>query len=108
MTKKLTIVGTILVMAVALVGFVAFQDDSAAMTPDANESELSLVTATPEEGFALAIELARRGVTETQPDTEVLHVLRPGYAHEAEPLSMASHVIAVHYQTVAAANDYWR
>lgn len=107
MNKTLTL-SVLLALAVALVGFAVVQEDSAAMTPDADESELSLITATPDEGFALAIALARRGVTETQPDTEVLHALRPGYAHEAEPLMMASHVIAVHFQTVAAANDYWR
>jgi hypothetical protein len=69
---------------------------------------LSLITATPEEGFALAIVLSRKGVTETQPNKEVLHALRPGYAHDAEGLIAVSHVIAVHFQTVAAANDYWR
>ena len=74
----------------------------------APEPELSLITATPEEGFQLAIALARKGVTETQPDVDVLHALRPGYAHEAESLIAASQVIAIHFQTVAAANDYWR
>jgi hypothetical protein len=69
---------------------------------------LSLITPTPEEGFALALRLSRLGVTETQPDREVLHQLRPGYAIDAESLIAASHVVAVHFQTVAAANDYWR
>ncbi|MCO5239210.1 MAG: hexameric tyrosine-coordinated heme protein [Chitinophagaceae bacterium] len=68
----------------------------------------SLITATPQEGFELAITLSRRGVKYTQPDTEVLHKLRPDYANNADSLTAASHVIAINFQTVAAANDYWR
>lgn len=68
----------------------------------------SLITATPQDGFELAITLSRRGVKYTQPDVEVLHKLRPEYANSAETLTAASHVIAVHFQTVAAANNYWR
>jgi hypothetical protein len=68
----------------------------------------TLKTATPEEGFALALRLARKGVTETQPNREVLHALRPNYAHDADSLIHASHVVAVHFQTIAAANDHWK
>ena len=68
----------------------------------------SLITATPQEGFELAITLSRRGVKYTQPDTEVLHKLRPEYANNADSLTAASQVIAVHFQTVAAANNYWK
>ncbi|MBW7839548.1 MAG: hexameric tyrosine-coordinated heme protein [Chitinophagaceae bacterium] len=68
----------------------------------------SLITATPQEGFELAITLSRRGVKYTQPDTEVLHKLRPEYANSAEGLTAASQVIAINFQTVAAANNYWR
>lgn len=75
---------------------------------DADEEKLSLQTATAEEGFALAVTLSRKGVTETQPDTDVLHGLRPEYAHDPDSLIAASQVIAIHFQTVAAANDYWR
>ncbi len=68
----------------------------------------SLITATPQEGFELAITLSRRGVKYTQPDTEVLHKLRPEYANDAGALTAASQVIALNFQTVAAANNYWR
>lgn len=68
----------------------------------------SLITATPQEGFELAITLSRRGVKYTQPDTDVLKELRPQYSHSADSLTAVSQVIAVHFQTVAAANDYWR
>lgn len=68
----------------------------------------SLITATPQEGFELAIVLSRRGVKYTQPDPEVLKQLRPHYANSADALTAASQVIAINFQTVAAANDYWR
>ncbi|MCP1727182.1 hypothetical protein J2T60_001147 [Natronospira proteinivora] len=68
----------------------------------------SLQTQTPEEGFQLALTLARKGVTETQGDPEVLHGERPKYSQDAESLIAASQVVATHFQTIAAANDYWR
>lgn len=68
----------------------------------------SLITETPQEGFELAITLSRRGVKYTQPDAEVLHKLRPEYANSASELTAASQVIALNFQTVSAANNYWR
>jgi len=68
----------------------------------------TLITATPQEGFELAITLSRRGVKYTQPDPEVLHKLRPEYANSADSLTAVSQVIATNFQTVAAANNYWR
>lgn len=69
---------------------------------------LTLVTETPEEGFALAVKLAQKGVEVTQPSEEIRKTLRPTYSRNADSLTAASHVIAVHFQTVAAANNYWR
>ncbi len=68
----------------------------------------SLITATPQEGFELAITLSRRGVKYTQPDGTVLHKLRPEYSNDADSLVAASQVVAINFQTVAAANNYWR
>ncbi len=68
----------------------------------------TLLTATPEEGYALAIKLSRMGVKFTQPDGEVRDRLRPDYAESADSLTAASHVIAINFQTVAAANGHWR
>ena len=67
----------------------------------------SLKTETPQEGFELAIKLARKGVGYTQPDADVREKLRPQYAQNADSLTLASQVIATHFQTVAAANNYW-
>ena len=68
----------------------------------------TLMTATPQEGFELAITLSRRGVKYTQPDPELLKKVRPEYAASADGLTAASQVIAINFQTVAAANNYWR
>lgn len=68
----------------------------------------SLITKTPQEGFELAIKLSRMGVKSTQPDVEVLKKLRTKYANDASDLTAASHVIAVNFQTISAANNYWR
>lgn len=68
----------------------------------------SLITATAQEGFELAITMSRRGVKYTQPDMEVLKTLRADYANSADGLTAASQVIAINFQTVAAANNYWR
>lgn len=68
----------------------------------------SLITETPQQGYELAITLSRRGVKYTQPDVEVLKKLRPEYANSADALTAASQVIAINFQTVAAANNYWR
>ena len=58
----------------------------------------------PQEGFELAITLSRRGVKYTQPDTDVLKKLRPEYADSASSLTAASQVVAINFQTIAAAN----
>ncbi len=69
---------------------------------------LSLITDNPDEGFALAVTLARRSVTTIQTDRDVLFSERPVYAGSAEDLIAASAVIAAYFDTIAAANDYWR
>lgn len=68
----------------------------------------SLQTETPEAGFDLAIKLSRMAVKITQPDDAARARMRPDYANTADSLTMVSHVVAAHFQTVAQANDYWR
>lgn len=68
----------------------------------------SLMTPNPEAGFQLAVKLSRLGVKATQPDMNTLKQLRPKYANDSDALIASSQVIAIHYQTIAAANDYWR
>ena len=68
----------------------------------------SLLTDTPQEGFELAIKLARMGVKYTQPSDDIRNKLRDAYAENADSLTAASQVIAINFQTVATANGYWR
>lgn len=67
----------------------------------------SLQTDTPEEGYDLAIKLSRMAVKKTQPDDAARAKMRPDYATNADSLTMASHVVATNFQTVAQANNYW-
>lgn len=68
----------------------------------------TLKTQTPEDGFALAMKMARMAVKMTQPSDEVRQKLRPIYEQDASALIASSHVVAVNFQTIAAANGYWR
>ena len=68
----------------------------------------SLMTDTPEEGRALAFAIARHTVHNIQPDLDVLTVGRPQYAATPDSLIAASQVVAIEFQTIAAANHYWR
>ena len=68
----------------------------------------SLIVATPEDGRALAILMARHSIHAMQKELEVLVSGRAQYAHDPYGLIAASHVVAVEFATIAAANNYWR
>ena len=68
----------------------------------------SLLTATPEEGRALALAIARHTIHNIQPDLDVLKAGRPNYAANPESLIAAGQVVAIEFQTIGAANNYWR
>ena len=84
------------------------QDAAEEMESAAGSWLPSLLTDTPEEGFGLAVSMARKAVTTTQTETEILHALRPNYARDPQSLIDVSGVVATYFATVAAANDYWR
>jgi hypothetical protein len=68
----------------------------------------TLLTAAPEEGRALAMAIARHTIHNIQPDLDVLKGGRPNYAANPDSLIAASQVVAIEFQTIAAANNYWR
>lgn len=68
----------------------------------------TLKTATPQDGYDLAVKMARVAIKMTQPDAAVRDALRPVYAADAHALIASSQVVATHFATVAAANDYWK
>ncbi|MCB1407275.1 MAG: hexameric tyrosine-coordinated heme protein [Rhodobacteraceae bacterium] len=67
----------------------------------------SLRTATPQEGYDLAVKLSRMAVKMTQPDADMRSQLRAVYEQDASALIAVSAVVATHFQTVARANNYW-
>jgi hypothetical protein len=68
----------------------------------------TLITATPEQGRSLAITMARHMIHNIQPDLDVLKTGRPNYASNPDSLIAACQVVAIEFQTIAAANNYWR
>jgi hypothetical protein len=68
----------------------------------------SLLTATPEEGRQLAVQLARLIVKLTQPDEEKRKQIREAYGNDAMMLIAAGQVVATEFATIAAANNYWK
>jgi Hexameric tyrosine-coordinated heme protein (HTHP) len=68
----------------------------------------TLITATPEAGRALAMAIARHTIHNIQPDLDVLKAGRPKYSNNPEDLIAAGQVVAIEFQTIAAANNYWR
>ena len=81
---------------------------------DLPESELvlipggTLITESPEEGRKLAMLIARHSIHNIQPNLDVLKEGRKVYAKDPDSLTAASQVIAIEFQTIAAANNYWR
>lgn len=79
--------------------------------PDAELTKIpggTLITPGPEEGRELAFAIARHTVHNIQPDLDVLVGGRPNYSTTPESLIAASHVVAIEFATIAAANNYWR
>ncbi|MEZ5777675.1 MAG: hexameric tyrosine-coordinated heme protein [Paracoccaceae bacterium] len=68
----------------------------------------TLITPDPESGYMLAVKMSRMAVKLTQPDAETREKLRPEYAGDADALIAVSSVVAVNFQTVAQANNYWK
>lgn len=68
----------------------------------------TLITPTAEEGRALAIAIARHSIHNIQPDLDELVAGHPIYSVDPDSLIAASQVIAIEFQTIACANNYWR
>ncbi len=68
----------------------------------------SLKTDTAQAGWDLVIKLSRMSVKATQPSDEIRGKLRAAYDQDTAQLIASSQVIATNFQTVAAANNWWR
>lgn len=68
----------------------------------------TLIVDTPQEGRELAIKMARKSIAAIQTDPEIRKKLRPAYANDTAQLIDSAQVIATEFQTIAAANNYWK
>ena len=68
----------------------------------------SLLTKTPQEGRALAILMARKTIGAIQTDPEKRKQMRPEYADDTAQLISSAQVVAIEFQTIAQANNFWR
>lgn len=68
----------------------------------------TLIVDTPQEGRELAIKMARKSIGAIQTDPEIRKKLRPAYANDTAQLIASAQVIATEFQTIAAANNYWK
>lgn len=68
----------------------------------------TLITSDPQSGYELAIKLSRMAIKKTQPNDTVRVQLRSIYEEDAAALIVSSAVVATNFQTVAAANNYWK
>ncbi len=68
----------------------------------------TLIVETPMEGRELAIKMARKSIAAIQTDPEVRKKLRGAYASDTVQLIASAQVIATEFQTIAAANNYWK
>lgn len=68
----------------------------------------TLLTGSPQRGFELATRISSMMMEVVQPSDEIRDRLLAIYEDDAESVLSACHVIAVNFQTIAAANNYWR
>ena len=68
----------------------------------------SMMTNSAAEGRELAILIARKTVASIQPDAKIREELRSSYDSDPELLMKASHIVAIEFQTIAAANNFWK
>ncbi len=67
----------------------------------------TLVTETPAQGRELAIMIARKTIATIQPDADIRSELRSDYDQDSAKLMQAGQIVAIEFQTIAAANNYW-
>ena len=67
----------------------------------------TLITPDSQSSYDFAIKLSHMAVKMIYSDADIREKLRPAYAGNAANLLAISHIIAVKFQTVSAANGYW-
>ncbi|KAA1176523.1 peroxidase [Rhizobium tropici] len=69
---------------------------------------VNLKTTTPEAGWQLAVKMSRTSIEILQPSEKIRNKIKVIYEDDAESLIAFSQLIAMNFQTVAAANRYWQ
>lgn len=82
------------------------QDTVAA--PAADDYVPSLITETPLQGRQLAITLVRKTIGSIQKDGDAKRRVREQYEEDPMMLMRAAELVALEFQVIAEANDYWR
>ncbi|MBB3543048.1 MULTISPECIES: hexameric tyrosine-coordinated heme protein [unclassified Rhizobium] len=67
----------------------------------------SLETETPRQGLDLAARISWEIVKMVQPSNQIRDRLLAIYEDDAESILTACQIVAVNFQTIAAANGYW-
>ncbi len=68
----------------------------------------TLITETPAQGRELAIMLARKTIATIQPDADIRSSLRADYDSDTAKLMQAGQIVAIEFQTIAQANNFWK
>lgn len=68
----------------------------------------SLITKTPLEGRMLAITMVRKTIGTIQRNPEIKQAVREKYQDDPQLLMYATELVAIEFQTIAIANNYWR
>lgn len=68
----------------------------------------SLITDTPLQGRQLAITLVRKTIGSIQKDGDAKRRVREQYEEDPMMLMRAAELVALEFQVIAQANDYWR
>ena len=76
--------------------------------PAADDYVPSLITETPLQGRQLAITLVRKTIGSIQKDGDAKRRVREQYEEDPMMLMRAAELVALEFQVIAEANDYWR
>lgn len=103
---KTGILALSLLLSVSALPAAHAQDAMAA--PAADDYVPSLITDTPLEGRQLAITLVRKTIGSIQKDGDAKMRVREKYEEDPMMLMRAAELVALEFQVIAEANDYWR
>lgn len=97
--------------AVLLLSFLSIGPFSTAHAAEEKKTDdymPSLITKTPLEGRMLAITMVRKTIGTIQRNPEIKQAVREKYQDDPQLLMYATELVAIEFQTIAIANNYWR